>query len=152
IDAWISPPDYTRKEPFVLAEKPGKEAIAVPQGSVLAVKINAPDAAGYRVALNDGKDTQLLEPSGQSGAAYAEYTQTVDRSATLSIRRSFGAERSWALTVVPDRAPEIRFLGPVEVSPKGVMLFKYAVEDDYGVVSAEAQIERAASASDGNKT
>jgi uncharacterized protein (TIGR02302 family) len=151
IDAWISPPDYTRKEPFVLAEKPGREAIAVPHGSVLAVKINAPDAAGYRVTLNDGKDTQLLEPSGQSGVAYAEYTQTVERSATLSIRRSFGAERAWMLTVVPDRAPEIRFLGPVEVSPKGVMLFKYVVDDDYGVVNAEARIERAAPAGDGSK-
>jgi uncharacterized protein (TIGR02302 family) len=144
IDAWISPPDYTKKEPFVLADKPGKEAIAVPQGSALTVKINAPDAAGYQVTLGNGTDSQVLEPSGQSGMAYAEYTQTVERSSTLSIRRSFGSERSWALSIVPDRAPEIRFAGPVEVSPRGVMLFKYAVEDDYGVVSAEARIERAA--------
>jgi uncharacterized protein (TIGR02302 family) len=152
IDAWISPPEYTRKEPFVLADRPGKEIIAVPQGSALTVKINAPDPAGYRVTLNDGKDSQLLEPSGQSGAAYAEYTQTIERSATLSIRRSFSEERSWVLTIVPDRAPEIRFASPVEVSPRGVMLFKYAVEDDYGVVSAEAHVERTAPPADGIKT
>src|SRR5262249_10330626 len=124
----------------------------VPQGSDLKVKINAPDAAGYRVTLNDGQESKLLEPSGQSGAAYAEYVQTVERSATLSIRRSFGAERTWVLTIVPDHAPEIRFAGPVEVSPKGVMLFKYAVNDDYGVVSAEARVERIAPADDGTKT
>jgi uncharacterized protein (TIGR02302 family) len=53
---------------------------------------------------------------------------------------------------VPDRAPEIRFAGPVEVSPRGVLLFKYAVADDYGVVSAEARVERAAPAGDGIKT
>jgi uncharacterized protein (TIGR02302 family) len=152
VDAWISPPDYTKKEPFVLADKPGKEAIAVPQGSAVTVKINAPDAAGYQVTLGDGTDSQVLEPSGQSGVAYAEYTQTVERSSTLSVRRSFGSERSWVLSIVPDRAPEIRFAGPVEVSPRGVMLFKYAVEDDYGVVSAEARIERAAPAGDGGKT
>jgi uncharacterized protein (TIGR02302 family) len=152
IDAWISPPEYTRKEPFVLADKPGTEAVAVPQGSALTVKINAPGAAGYRVALVDGKDSQPLEASGQSGAAYAEYTQTVERSATLSVRHGFGTERSWQLTVVPDRPPEIRFAGPVEVSPKGVMLFKYAVDDDYGVVSAEARIERVRPAGDGTKT
>jgi uncharacterized protein (TIGR02302 family) len=152
IDAWISPPEYTRKDPFVLADRPATEAIAVPQGSDLTVKINAPDAAGYRVTLVDGKETQVLEPSGQSGPAYAEYVQTVEHSATLSVHRSFGTERSWALTVVPDRAPEIRFAGPVEVSPKGVMLFKYTADDDYGVVSAEARVERIAPAGDGTKT
>jgi uncharacterized protein (TIGR02302 family) len=149
VDAWISPPEYTRKEPFLLADRPGAEAVAVPQGSALTVKINAPDAAGYQVTLTDGKDSQMLEPSGQSGAAYAEFTQSVEHSATLSVRRSFGAERSWALSIIPDHAPTIRFAGPVEVSAKGVMLFKYAVEDDYGVVSAEARIERTAPAGDG---
>jgi uncharacterized protein (TIGR02302 family) len=152
IDAWISPPEYTRKEPFLLADTRGAEAVPVPQGSALTVKINAPDAAGYQVTLGDGKEGQTLEPSGQSGMAYAEFTQSVEHSATLSVRRSFGAERSWALTIVPDNAPAIRFAGPVEVSPKGVMLFKYAVEDDYGVVSAEARVERTPPAGDGTKT
>ncbi len=142
IDAWISPPEYTRKEPFVLAQGTGKEAVPVPQGSVLTVKINAPGAAGYRVALNDGEQTQVLQPSGQSGEAYAEYTQTIDRSATLSVRHSFTSEQSWALSAIPDNAPKIAFAGPIEVSPRGVMLFKYKVEDDYGVSNAEARIER----------
>jgi uncharacterized protein (TIGR02302 family) len=60
----------------------------------------------------------------------------------LSVRRGFGAERSWTLAAVPDLPPKIAFASPVEVSPRGVMLFKYKVEDDYGVSSAEARIER----------
>ena len=57
IDAWISPPPYTRKEPFVLpdAASKGNEPIAVPAGSQLTVKINGPDAAGYNVALQEGR-------------------------------------------------------------------------------------------------
>ncbi|MGO9170700.1 MAG: TIGR02302 family protein [Rhodomicrobium sp.] len=145
IDAWISPPPYTRKEPFVLPDsslQAGKDAVAVPEGSVLTVKINGPDAAGYRVALDEANRTQVLDPAGQSNGTYAEYTQKIEHSARLSIHRSFGAERSWKLAAVPDLPPKIVFAGPVEVSPRGVMLFKYKVDDDYGVMSAEAHIER----------
>ena len=46
------------------------------------------------------------------------------------------------LTAVPDLPPKIAFTGPVEISPRGAMLFRYKVEDDHGVVSAEARIER----------
>ncbi len=144
IDAWISPPPYTRKEPFVLpdAASKGHEAIAVPAGSQLTVKINGPDAAGYSVAVQEGGSTQALEPASQAGGTYAEYTRKIEKSATLSIHRSFGASRTWMLNAIPDLPPKIAFTGPVELSPRGVMLFKYRVEDDYGAVSAEARIER----------
>jgi uncharacterized protein (TIGR02302 family) len=145
IDAWISPSPYTRKEPFVLANgslSNGKDSVAVPQGSILTVKINGSGADRYRVALSGGQNEQALEPMGQSGETYAEYTQKVETSATLSIKRGFGTERTWALTVVPDRSPTIAFIGPVEVSQRAVMLFKYRVEDDYGVSNAEAHVER----------
>lgn len=144
IDAWISPPSYTRKEPFVLpdAASKGSEAIAVPAGSQLTVKINAPEAAGYRVALQEGNKTQNLEPVNRAGGTYAEFTRKIEKSATLTINRSFGANRTWLMNAVPDLPPKIAFSGPVEVSPRGAMLFKYRVEDDYGVISAEARIER----------
>ncbi len=144
IDAWISPPLYTGKEPFILpsAASNGKEPIAVPAGSQLTVKINGSDAPGYGVALQEGKSTQLLEPASQTGGTYAEFTRKIDKSATLTVYRSFGASRTWALSVTPDLPPQVAFTGRVEVSPRGVMLFKYRVEDDYGVSSAEARIER----------
>ena len=141
IDAWISPPAYTRKEPFVLPDNP-QSATAVPQGSLLTVKVNGPGAPTYRVALKNGERIQVLDPTGQSSGSYAEYTQKIERSGTLTVRHGFGSERSWMLTAIPDRAPTITFLGPVEVSPRGVMLFKYKVDDDYGVATAEAHVER----------
>jgi uncharacterized protein (TIGR02302 family) len=141
IDAWISPPGYTRKEPFVLPDR-AQAAIAVPQGSLLTVKVNGAGAPGYHVALKDGDRLQILEPAGESSGTYAEYTKKVERSGTLSVRLGFGSERSWTLTAIPDKAPTIAFEGPVEISPRGVMLFKYKVDDDYGVMNAEAHIER----------
>ncbi len=150
IDAWISPPAYTRKEPFVLGNSAaGNGGIAVPEGSVLTVKINGSGAGTYRVSLTSGEGSQALDPAGESGDAYAEYTQKIERSATLAVGGTFGSVKSWPLTVVPDRAPTIAFAGPIEISHRAVMLFKYKVDDDYGVMSAEARVERVIPGSEG---
>ena len=142
IDAWISPPPYTRKEPFVLASAAGNDAIPVPQGSVLTVKINGEGAKTYKVTLNASGHNDALEPVPESGDAYAEYTRTIGESATLTIGGLLETVKSWRLAVVPDQAPTIAFTGPIEVSHRAVMLFKYKVDDDYGVMSAEARVER----------
>ncbi len=56
IDAWISPPGYTSgNRSCWLPASQAKAPVAVPQGSMLTVKINAPDAAGYSVSLSDGQ-------------------------------------------------------------------------------------------------
>ncbi|MBT3071506.1 TIGR02302 family protein [Rhodomicrobium sp. Az07] len=144
IDAWISPPAYTRKEPFVLtATASATDAVPVPQGSTLTVKINGSDAKGYSVALaSPGGGKQPVTPTAQSTDTYAEYTSAIDEDVTLSIGWTLGSERSWRLSVVPDSAPRIAFHGPIEVSPRAVMLLKYKVDDDYGVANAEARVER----------
>jgi uncharacterized protein (TIGR02302 family) len=142
IDAWVSPPPYTRKEPFVLANGGPSDAVAVPQGSTLTVKINGEGAKDYRVTLTSGEAPKTLGASGQAGDAYAEYTDKIDRSATLSIGSMFGSAKSWALSVAPDRPPTIAFAGPIEVSHRAVMLFKYKADDDYGIAGAEARVER----------
>ena len=150
IDAWISPPPYTRKEPFVLANAAsGGEPTSVPEGSLLTVKINGPGAKDYRVSLNSPEHSQTLEPAAQTGDAYTEYTHTLHESATLSIGGLLESVKSWPLTVTPDRPPAIAFIGPVEVSHRAVMLFKYKVDDDYGVSSAEARIDRVAGGLEG---
>ena len=150
IDAWISPPSYTRKEPFVLTNASESGAVLVPQGSLLTVKINGEGAKDYKVSLNSPEASQTLEPAGQTGDAYAEYTHALDQSATLVIGGLLETEKSWPLTVAPDRAPTIAFTGPIEVSNRAVMLFKYKVDDDYGVLSAEAHVDRVAETPDGH--
>ena len=53
----------------------------------------------------------------------AGYTHALDQSATLVIGGLLETEKSWPLTVVPDRVPTIAFAGPIEVSNRAVMLF-----------------------------
>ena len=150
VDAWISPPSYTRKEPFVLANASGaNEAMSVPQGSLLTVKINGSGAKDYKVLLNSPEHSQMLERAAQTGDTYAEFTQTLDHSATLVVGGLLETVKSWPLTVAPDHAPTIAFTGPIEISNRAVMLFKYKVDDDYGVTSAEAHVDRIVEAPEG---
>ncbi len=127
----------------------GNEPVSVPQGSLLTVKINGPGAKDYRVSLNSPEHPQTLEPAAQTGDTYVEYTQTLHGSATLAIGGLLASVKSWPLTVVPDHPPTIAFIGPVEVSHRAVMLFKYKVDDDYGVSSAEAHVDRAVETHEG---
>src|SRR5690606_34364799 len=50
--------------------------------------------------------------------------------------------QTWPIQILDDGTPEIGFTGPIEISQRSALLFKYAVKDDYGVIAAEAQIER----------
>ncbi len=111
---------------------------------MLTVKINGSGAKDYKVSLNFPEHSQTLEPAAQAGDTYAEFTQTLDQSATLVIGGLLETVKSWPLAVMPDHAPTIAFTGPIEVSNRAVMLFKYKVDDDYGVASAEAHVDRIA--------
>ncbi len=68
LDAWITPPAYTRKEPIVLANgtlsSASQESIAVPAGSTLTVKINGADALRYTVSLASDGAAAAIECDG----------------------------------------------------------------------------------------
>ena len=52
---------------------------------------------------------------------------------------------SWTFQVIPDHAPKIAMTKEPERIPRGGLKLFFKVEDDYGVVSAEARIRRLAS-------
>lgn len=147
LDIWVTPPSYTRKEPVVLAngllkKSKAETTVKVPQGSVLTLKINGEDAANYSVSLNQNGSLRALSNATPSAETYAEYTDKLNDSAILTVKRSYGSALTWKIETVPDRAPVIAFSGAIEVANRGALLFKYKAEDDYGVVSAEAILER----------
>ena len=55
-----------------------------------------------------------------------------------------GAELArWPFYVIPDKAPKIALTKDPERTRRGALKLDYTVEDDYGVVSAEAKVRRA---------
>ena len=155
LDAWITPPAYTAKPPIMLAdgglsglraqEARPAGAVEVPDKSVLIVRASG---AGMRdLALEvPGEDgaTQRLEapaPAKPAGRARAE-------AGGQALGHRHGATAaalqvaSWTFTVIPDHVPKIALTKEPERSARGSLKLFYKVEDDYGVVSAEARIRR----------
>ncbi|MCC6891018.1 MAG: TIGR02302 family protein [Hyphomicrobiales bacterium] len=142
IDAWVSPPTYTAKPPLILQGlRPGEPvqqaaaAIAVPAGSVLVIR--ASGQVGLDVATSGGlAETEGgASPATSRGASERRFVIEGDGSASV---RS-GANLSWQFTAIPDRAPTITLIGDPQATPNGLQM-SYRIEDDYGVVGAQAII------------
>jgi uncharacterized protein (TIGR02302 family) len=149
IDAWVTPPPYTRRAPFALPVHQAKGSAApgpieTPQGSSLTLKVNHPDAARFALSWADGKSDkpEAIARSDQSRESFASFSTTLKEPGRLVLNDRGREVESWPIAILPDDKPKIAFAGPIEVSQRSAVLFRYQVEDDYGVVSAEAHIER----------
>ncbi|MEZ5856861.1 MAG: DUF4175 family protein [Hyphomicrobiaceae bacterium] len=70
----------------------------------------------------------------------AEATRTlVD---LIDVRIVGAGQPTWRFRVTPDKAPVIHLTKEPQRLPRGSLKLTCKVEDDYGVVSAEAQIRR----------
>jgi uncharacterized protein (TIGR02302 family) len=144
VEAWITPPDYTRLPPIVLtpvetgtsppqAAEPA-EALSVPVGSRLLVQIQgastpaALTANDKRLAFdNIDKETQRADVALRSGAAI-EVTAG-----------NFHAR--WPINLVPDNAPSAKLEEP-RATERGVLRLSYSAQDDFGVNETELTVTR----------
>ncbi|MCP1336320.1 TIGR02302 family protein [Futiania mangrovi] len=142
VDAWVTPPAYTRVAPVFLTA--GDAAIPdildVPAGSVLTLRVSG----GGEVAL----DAPGQEPVEADANASAPATETSIRETRLSLTADgtvtvteAGMPRfAQAFAITPDRAPEVRFREEIGITQNYALRFVYAAEDDYGVERLEARI------------
>ena len=148
IDAWITPPDYTRRAPIFLtrgAELESATSVTVPTGSVFSLQSDAADALTVTLRQN-GRDEILTAGEDEShaeigGAAsmLSQFQATLQADAEISVSSGFGAPRSWQFSVVPDEVPEIAFDGPPQIARSGALELRYTLKDDYGIVSASTR-------------
>ena len=91
----------------------------------------------------EGGATQRLEaPAPANPADVAELKLEVRHSGTIKAYSSGTQIAAWTFAVTPDHLPKIALTKPPERSARGSLKLFYKVEDDYGVVSAEARIRR----------
>jgi len=141
IDAWVTPPVYTGKPPVMLPGlRPGEMAqdappVAVPVGSQLVVR--ATGSVRFDVARNGGLEDAKADPKEPlpNGASERRFTIKSDGAATL---RGVGNDLTWAFTAIPDRPPTITLTRDPERQARGSLRLDYEVQDDYGVVDAQA--------------
>ncbi len=149
IDAWITPPDYTRRAPIFLtraAELEITDAVSVPTGSVFSLQSDSADAldvqlvqAGVSQALEPGSDEAVAEIGG-ADLALNQFQARLDADAEISVSGGFGETRSWQFTIIPDSIPEIAYNGQPQVARSGALELSYTLKDDYGIVSADASV------------
>ncbi|MCJ8309581.1 MAG: TIGR02302 family protein, partial [Rhizobiaceae bacterium] len=168
IDAWLTPPAYTNRPPVFLG--PDTQTASVPEGSELIVRLLEIDEPSLQLAKQqkggagngstEGEQAALefvaIAPEAGDEPDNTSDTQRRDRQAKSTIFKSTLKDssslvlssngqtiRNWSVTVLPDEDPSIAFAEDPTTSTRGALEFAYSVEDDYGVVSAQAEILQA---------
>jgi len=154
VDAWVTPPPYTARPPILLpgirpgepAEQPQRastEPLSVPVGSTLVVRatgsvqLDLATKGGLEAAKGTDKETAKRPVPG---AEEHRFTISGDGSATL--RGVIGRNVTWSFQAVPDKTPVIALTKEPERQQRGSLRLLYKVEDDYGVVNAQATFAR----------
>lgn len=137
LDAWVTPPSYTRRPPVVLTEANQGSPTAVPQGSLLVIRLAGDNAAV--ITASGGTQDVPESATAAPGTNVVEKRLKLTADANVDIRRSNGGVTRFPFTIIPDRPPTIAFDGPVKPDGKGGMIFSYKIDDDYGATSVETK-------------
>lgn len=140
VDAWVNPPVYTAKPPIILSAA-NKEAAALPVSGPLPVP-----AGSTLIVRSSGGSLDVVAGGGITEAVSSEKAPegtnekrfTIAGDGTVHVRAPSG-QPQWKFTAIPDRPPTIALTKEPEPQLRGSLLLGYKVEDDYGVIGAQAQ-------------
>src|SRR5712692_3260645 len=145
VDAWVSPPPYTGRPPIILPGlRPGEPvqtaaALSVPAGSTLVVR-----ATG--IHLDVVASGGLAEPPSGAQSSNAKGTEerrfVINDAGAATVRGAAASDVTWQFTAIPDKPPTIALATEPEGQARGALQLSYKLEDDYGVVGAQATFKR----------
>lgn len=161
LDAWITPPLYTGKPPIMVAdgsrEKPDADKaqtqFTVPEQSELTVRVNNSDAAQFSLRIVPreagtetfsaaGADRVVTASPAKGKESTAEFKEKMNTAAEIELLDNGATVAHWSVDVIEDTPPVITMTEPPSEAQRGSLRFKYSVQDDYGVLSAQAVITR----------
>ena len=142
VDAWVTPPTYTGKPPLILpgirAGEPHQASAlqTVPAGSVLVIR--ASGANGLHVVTSGGLAEASREGAPTPPAGTEEHRYTITDRGTATLKGALDEDVTFTFAAIPDRAPTIALTKEPEPQARGSLLLAYKIEDDYGVIGANA--------------
>jgi len=150
IDAWISPPAYTGKPPVILAGlRPGELApssapnVTIPAGSTLIVR--ASGDVSLKIATNGGLAEVQDDTKGDAKPnsrplppGTEEHRYTIKEDGSVTLHSAVATDLGWQFTAIPDKPPTIALAKDPEPQTRGALQLQYKLEDDYGVIGAQA--------------
>jgi uncharacterized protein (TIGR02302 family) len=160
LDAWIDPPPYTGRAPQVLRlrdetgtqTRDKSQRVEAPSGSFIIMRSS--EGAGVTADISGGiVESKPEDTAPKDGAAKnntpapaapksdAEKRWTLNGDGKLTLRRLGSTVATFDIVAIPDRAPIITLKGDPKSNARGSMTLAYKIEDDYGVVGAEAEFK-----------
>ncbi|HEY3149406.1 MAG TPA: TIGR02302 family protein [Dongiaceae bacterium] len=132
VEAWITPPDYTRLAPIALKADPAAapaegdaRPIEIPIGSKLLVQIQGLDAAASLNANNAAKPMEMLDSETQRAELVLKEGDKIGISGG-------GLDVGWPIQLRPDMPPTAALQEP-RATERGVLHLVYGGNDDFGV-------------------
>jgi uncharacterized protein (TIGR02302 family) len=134
LQAWITPPAYTRLAPIFL--KAGGGTVSVPAGARLTVSVTGGDDA----------PNLLLDGVSETFRALDKTSFQADRNLTegghLTVRRNGHELAAWNLTVIADQPPTAEWSEPpARATGSQQTRLPWRATDDYGVVGLQAEFK-----------
>ncbi len=141
LDAWITPPSYTRLAPVFLklggGHGSGSRPIKVPRGSRLVLRLNG--ATSPRLYIRQGGKTEKLDLT-RKGAMAWEYRAVLDTPSEMRLLARDRTAGHWRFDLIADKRPHIAFVRRPEATGQQVLRFVFQAGDDYGITAARAEL------------
>ncbi|RWP61106.1 TIGR02302 family protein [Mesorhizobium sp.] len=167
IDAWVTPPAYTGRAPvFLTSPALANPALAsntnqaastftVPEGSDVSLRVTGGSGEETLSFADADGNARTIEPARQQADAaqsaagkpaaakpaastVRQFTGKLTANGTLTLNSGGDELGSWAFAVIPDKPPQIRFVGEPKRAVNGSFELNYQIDDDYGAASAKA--------------
>ncbi|RVB72424.1 MULTISPECIES: TIGR02302 family protein [unclassified Mesorhizobium] len=160
IDAWVTPPAYTGRPPVFLTSPALANPTLANNGNQAASTFTVPEGSdvSLRVTGGSGEETlsyadadgnaRTIEPTGQQAdkakpaaatpSTVRQFTGKLTANGTLTLSSGNDELGNWAFAVIPDKPPQIRFVGEPKRAVNGSFELNYQIDDDYGAASAKA--------------
>lgn len=160
MDAWLKPPAYTGKTPFLLTSAAMVERlkqdseIHVPENSVLSLRITG--ARAPQLSFREPTDGNAASPEvagfkpaikAADGLFQADVTLT--RPAVVQVTDDGKLLGSWRMSLIPDAPPKVEITDMPKGDSSGMLSAKWKVSDDYGVTGVTSDIYLADDQDDG---
>ena len=134
LQAWITPPAYTRLAPIFL--KPDSGTVSVPAGARLTVSVTGGGSGAPTLAL-DGHS----EPFRALDKASYQADRDLNEGGHLTVRRDGHELAAWNLAVVADQPPTAEWSdNPARAPGSQQTRLPWRASDDYGVVSLQTEM------------
>src|SRR5262245_40117765 len=144
VDAWLCPPAYTGRPPVLLPGlRPGEPVqtaapLSVPAGSTLVIR-----ATGIHLDVMASGGLAEPPPGAQSNNAKGseERRFVINDAGTATVRGAAAGDVTWQFNAIPDKPPTITLAKEPEGQARGALQLSYKLEDDYGVIGAQAMFK-----------